>query len=270
MDDNDEVVAQLENSVQAIRLSSNVNTSRTSMTAEDYAAESLAADFDEWVTYKPEMHAEPLDEWLDTNRPSIISREDGVGWIGVHSPYQNDEDPPDVVGLQKAWQDLCASGAPITYNAIQVLALGYNVTTGKWLFHVPTGYKIDILWRLIANNLVGKSLGNFAHFAKVSPFDPFQENYRHVICVYNRNYTNIEEVFALEKAIRMAGIKCVMHYKPDVYTYCGIYRKNKWELRPTVYISDYDARTHVSRIQSVHENRTVSTYSMAVQRKLTQ
>lgn len=75
--------------------------------------------------------------------------------------------------------------------------------------------------------------------AKVSPRDP-SSNSRHVICVYNQNFTDEEQVVRLDSAIRAAGVKCVLYYKPDVYTYLGIYRNNRWKLCPTIYESMFD------------------------------
>lgn len=34
-------------------------------------------------------------------------------------------------------------------------------------------------------------------------------------------------------------MKCLLTYKPDVYTYLGIYRANRWHLCPTLYESRF-------------------------------
>ncbi|XP_016300195.1 UPF0696 protein C11orf68 homolog, partial [Sinocyclocheilus anshuiensis] len=75
--------------------------------------------------------------------------------------------------------------------------------------------------------------------AKVSPRDPRSDS-RHVICVYNQNFTEEEQVMRLDAVIHAAGVKCVLYYKPDVYSYLGIYRNNRWKICPTIYESMFD------------------------------
>ena len=77
--------------------------------------------------------------------------------------------------------------------------------------------------------------GSLGHAAKVSPRDC--KGNRHVICVYTEDFTNKEQVRAVEKGLRKVGVTSVMRYKPDVYTTLGIYSDNPWGLKPTVYTS---------------------------------
>lgn len=153
---------------------------------------------------------------------------------------------PDVIGLQESWEQLQQSGRPINYQTITQLAKAHDVTSGKWFMHVDSGGKVDHLWRLVAYGVMEGKLGQCA---KVSPFDDIGGHVKHVICIYNDTFTDAEEVFQLENAIRHAcGIKCQMKYKPDVYTYLGVYRNNKWGLRPSVYESVYDISTGTSHV----------------------
>merc|ERR1712037_51913 len=46
-----------------------------------------------------------------------------------------------------------------------------------------------------------------------------------------------KEVFAVEKAIRNVPIRFAIQYKPLIYTELGIYRGNKFCIRPTIYNS---------------------------------
>ncbi|KAL9952494.1 hypothetical protein ACROYT_G039760 [Oculina patagonica] len=92
--------------------------------------------------------------------------------------------------------------------------------------------RIDAIWTSVAKAVVSGSLG-FA--AKVSTREP--EEKTHVICVYTEDFTNEEQVRAVEKGLREVGIITAMSYKPDVYTTLGIYRKNPWGLKPTIYTS---------------------------------
>ncbi|XP_078516830.1 UPF0696 protein C11orf68 homolog [Lissotriton helveticus] len=210
--------------------------------AEDYAAESLAADMDPWLIFdaRKTPRAE-FEDWLETNRPSRVLRYgdpersmEAVGWISVKGPNYWHESG-QVSALQEDWERLQASGRQITFDTIKELALNHKVVTGKWLMHLDTGFKIDHAWRGIANLVVDGKIGS----AKVSPFMPNLER-KHVICVYNEDFTDEESVMDVDAAIRSAGIKCSISYKPDVYTYLGIYRNNRWRLCPTIYESKYD------------------------------
>ena len=71
--------------------------------------------------------------------------------------------------------------------------------------------------------------------AKVSARD--REKRTHVICVYTEDFTNEEQVRAVEKGLRKIGVTSVMSYKPDVHTTLGIYKDNPWGLKPTIYNS---------------------------------
>lgn len=211
--------------------------------AEDYAAESLAADLDPWITFdaRKTPRAE-FSSWLQSHRPSSVSRYgDGeagagpVGWIAVRGPDYS-EQSGDVEGLQDSWETLLTSGRSVSFQNIRELALNHSVLDGKWLMHLDTGFKVDRAWESIARATV---LEGKIWSAKVSPRDP-SSNSRHVICVYNQNFTDEEQVVRLDSAIRAAGVKCVLYYKPDVYTYLGIYRNNRWKLCPTIYESMFD------------------------------
>lgn len=96
----------------------------------------------------------------------------------------------------------------------------------------PHSAEIDAAWESVAKAVVSGSLG---HCAKVSTCDPKKPT--HVICVYTEDFTNEAEVRAAEWKLRELGIKINMHYKPDVYTTLGIYGKNQWGLKASVYSS---------------------------------
>ncbi len=179
-----------------------------------------------------------------------VCRDDGIGWIGVVSPDDPTCQEHDVVGLQSSWEELQASGRPINLQTITELAHMHNVLTGKWLFHTSTGLKVNHMWSLIAAAVVQ---GNMGVSAKVSPYDPQDQQGKwgaHVCCIYNSDFTKVEEVLSLENKIRVLGIKCHLHYKPDVFSYLGIYRNNKWGLRPSIHESVFDLGTGCSKVIS--------------------
>ena len=53
--------------------------------------------------------------------------------------------------------------------------------------------------------------------------------------------TNEDQVLGIEKTLRAVPIKSDMQYKPNIYTQLGIYRNNKYKLRPTIYSSVKDS-----------------------------
>lgn len=219
----------------------NAQESDRPFTAAAYAAEALAADMDPWIVF--DCSKEPrseFDDWLENNRPSRVHRygsEAGVGnvgWISViGTSYCGWHQ--DVIGLQESWEKLLDSGRPVTFQVVRELALNHSVLSGKWLMYLETGFKVDHAWESVAR----AALDGKIHSAKVSPYDSSGSS-RHVICVYNSNFTDESEVVRLDSIIRSTGVKCPLSYKPDVYTYLGIYRNNCWKLCPTIYESKFD------------------------------
>lgn len=60
-----------------------------------------------------------------------------------------------------------------------------------------------------------------------------------MICVYTHNYLDVADVERVQDALRAAlpplRSRKRLLYKPDVFTYLGIYVGNEHGLRPTVY-----------------------------------
>ena len=188
---------------------------------------------------------EPLEESSESEGEENIIREgdgnDSDKDMDVEGKRGNsDAIPPHVIRvmlLESAWKRLQKSGCQITSKTVENIASKYDITHGKWLFFSSSGAKIDYLWKLVC---IGMKSGTIeATSAKVSPYDPNAHDNKHVVCIYNEDFTNREEVACLENQIREAGIKCQLLYKPDAYTYLGIYRNNEWAIKPTLYTSDY-------------------------------
>ncbi|XP_077598241.1 UPF0696 protein C11orf68 homolog [Stigmatopora nigra] len=235
----------------------------SSFAAETFAAEALAADMDPWIKFETsKTPRSEFDAWLKTNRPSRVSRygddDHGVvGWIVVYGPgYSHWDKDKDVDALQENWEKLVASGQPINFQKIKELALNHNVLSGKWLMHLDTGFKVDRAWECVARAVVDGAIS----CAKVSPYASGGED-KHVICVYNQDFTDEGQVVQLDADIRASGVKCPMSYKPDVYTYIGIYRKNRWKLCPTIYESKFHLATRQSHIVNKVTNMDVTTLS---------
>lgn len=210
-------------------------------TAEAHAAEALAADMDPWIVFDSrKTPRSEFDAWLENNRPSRVHRyssEEGVGNVGWISVIGTNRchSSGDVEGLQESWEKLLDSGRPVTFQTVRELALNHSVLSGKWLMHLEAGFKLDHAWESVARAALDGKIDS----AKVSPYNP-RGSARQVICVYNENFTDESEVVRLDSIIRSTGVKCPLNYKPDVYTYLGIYRNNCWKLCPTIYESKFD------------------------------
>nr|XP_020471981.1 UPF0696 protein C11orf68 homolog [Monopterus albus] len=214
----------------------------TSFAADYYAAEALAADLDPWIVFDSrKTPRSEFDGWLESNRPSQVNRfgdlEGGVspvGWIAVLGPNHGPSSG-DVIGLQESWEKLLASGRPVTFQTVKELALNHGVLSGKWLMYLDSGFKLDHAWECVARAVLDGKITS----VKVSPYVPKGDR-RHVICAYNHNFADESEVIKLDSVIRATGVKCPLAYKPDAYTYLGIYRNNRWKLCPTIYESKFD------------------------------
>lgn len=199
----------------------------------------------EWVVYTKGESEEPFESWLQRNLPTAISKEAGFGWICVRrEPVHGWADEPDLGGLYNSWEELLYSGRPVNFQTIRELALNHNVKSGKWLFFADSGGKVDHLWTIVASAIINNTLP--CNSAKVSTYDGSE---RHVICIYNNDFSDKEQVLSAENAIRNMGIKSKMSYKPDVYTCLNIYRRNKWGLPPNIMYSNYDLLKGTSVIE---------------------
>ncbi|XP_061769812.1 UPF0696 protein C11orf68 homolog [Nerophis ophidion] len=220
----------------------NEGETESSFTADTYAAEAMAADMDPWIVFDSSRTPKSeFDAWLESNRPSQVCRygdeESGVspvGWIAVLGP---DHWPgsKDVRGLQEDWDQLVSSGRPVNFQTVKELALNHGVLSGKWLMHMDCGFKVDHAWECVAR----ATLDGKIYQVKVSPHDPVKGG-KQVICAYNKNFTDEDDVVRLDMHIRASGVKCPLVYKPDVYTYLGIYRNNRWNICPTIYESKFN------------------------------
>jgi len=113
------------------------------------------------------------------------------------------------------------------------LAEKYQYVSGKWMVFSRTD-KVDTNWSMIAIALVQGELGSCA---KVNPTQSMHElnATEHVICVYTDNFVDQSDVRRVRNALRRLGVRNRISYKPDIYTYLGIYRNNPWRIPPTLW-----------------------------------
>lgn len=163
-----------------------------------------------------------VEQYLSQFLPSQCTKAQ-VSWISIKRDdlsVGKDADPQTMV---LEWQWLCDQGQAST-DALHYLARKYNVLTGKWMVFGPTK-NIDSVWRAIARAVAAKRLGPIA---KVSPVSSPGAKEEHVICVYAANYFDREEVQRIRQHLKQLGHHDKLLFKPDAYTYCGIYSRNPW------------------------------------------
>ena len=225
---------------------------RTKVYAEDLFAASMAADDDQWLQFQVEeavpakQQLDQLKMWLVANRPSTVTRSSGVGWIAVKFKDKGKK----VLEAKAAWDNTEGEKG---MELVNQLAEQFHVMGGKWLCHLPTD-QIDQVWSKLATTLMCGGLGPSEYMVKVSPvqdIQPEQSRGEHVICVYNTNYKDTEQVMRVENLLRSAGVTTVLTYKPDIFSALGIYRNNKWGFRPTIYSSRVMLMEGKSRVETV-------------------
>jgi Domain of unknown function (DUF1917) len=204
----------------------------------------------------------PLQEWIERIRPSRY-RKNMCEWIQVTNINQNssgycqddddDDDDDDNCPDLKSLLDQCQvplneitkiiqNGGRVSSMAkdkciteIMRLAKENNEAVGKWLIYVSPD-KADDVWETIARST---ALGKLGCSSKVAPTGT---KHRHgpptVICVYVNDSTNKVEVQRVLKTLYYdLGIAHdgLSNFKPDIFTYLGIYKNNPWRLNPTLY-----------------------------------
>ena len=132
---------------------------------------------------------EQLQVWLGTNKPSLVERSSGVGWIAVKL---GDNDRRVKSAQAKAeWDGLEGERSMETVNR---LANKYGDTGGKWLFHVSPQH-VDRSWEKIALAMLSGGLGPSVSMVKVSPrAGEEEEDGSHVIIVYTDDYQDTAQV----------------------------------------------------------------------------
>jgi len=225
---------------------------RGRVVAEDLFAASVAADDDKWLQFQVDADipaSEQMDSlklWLVAHRPSTVTRSSGVGWIAVKFKDKGKK----VLEAKAAWDSFEGEK---TMQVVNKLAIEFQVKGGKWMCHLPSAL-IDDVWGKLAMALMCGGLGPSVYNVKVSPvedIDPNLSRGEHVICVYNMDYQDTEQVMRVENLVRCAGVATVLNYKPDIFSALGIYRNNKWGFRPTIYSSKVMTLEGRSRIETV-------------------
>jgi hypothetical protein len=161
-----------------------------------------------------------IERYLVEFAPSKIFSEDGHHWISAQNTmYPEPNTSFDMQALQAEWNNL-KKHKPTTKD-MERLARTYNILCGKWMIFVPTN-RVDAIWSLIARGVVD---GKLRRTAKVGTSRKGRVQ-SHVICMYTTNWLDTEEreevAKQIQKLLSHTEVK-KMSYKPDLYTYLGIY-----------------------------------------------
>ena len=115
---------------------------------------------------------------------------------------------------------------------IDALARESGLVNGKWLIY-SAPENIDDVWKTVAQTYIQGELGNSIKVSTATPEEADTERY--LICVYTADYLDTEDVQRVRDKLRLLGFEAVLYYKPDLYTYLQIYRKNFPNLRASRY-----------------------------------
>ena len=164
--------------------------------AEELFARSQGADSDHWLEFQVQENLPArqqlrlLQVWLGNNKPSMVQRSSGVGWIAVKRGDRQRR--VKSVQAKAEWEGL--KGEERTMETVNQLAAKYGDTMGKWLFHV-TPQHVDKSWEKIALAMLSGGLGPSVYMVKVSPSG--EEEDSHVIMVYNEDYQDTSQVLSV-------------------------------------------------------------------------
>ena len=148
----------------------------------------------------------------------------------------------NVKGLQAEWTQMAArrdlSIADLE-DGLKQLSARHGVQVGKWLFFLPRE-DMDRVWPELVWALSMEALGE-AFAMKVGCTDTGCEDTQdtHLCCVYMENCFDPGEQESVRSSLQalLSGLvtKVVdLYLKPDSYSYCQIYRGNRWKLSPTL------------------------------------
>ena len=167
---------------------------RKLVTAEDLFARSRGADSDRWVRFEvreerlsARQQLRELQDWLRSNKPSLVKRSSGVGWIAVR--LGNQDRRVKSAQAKAEWDGLRGER---NMESVNKLAAKYGDSGGKWLFHVTRQY-VDKSWQRLAFAMLSRNLGPSVSMVKVSPRDDEEED-SHVIIVYTDDYQDTAQV----------------------------------------------------------------------------
>lgn len=190
---------------------------------------------------------EDLNRFLDILKPSRVSCEDAA-WLNcsLHETlhYTSRADEQHIQEALVEWDELIEAKTPVS-DDVDFIARKYKLMGGKWMIF-PSRSESDTVWKRLCHALiVEKSLGGCSEI-KISTASETDDE-RHVLIAYTDDYSDSQGAFGVASeisrhlqslCIKMADTR--MLYKPDIYTHLGIYAKNPYNLKPTIYTKDLE------------------------------
>ena len=122
----------------------------------------------------------------------------------------------------------------LSKSNIDFIANKYGILSGKWLVFRPPEF-IDDTWNQVALAVTKGKLGTSAKVASARNKSLAKKG-SHVICIYTYDYRDEKDVMRVRKELRALGIDEVIYYKPDIYTYFGIY-SGRTSIKASTYSS---------------------------------
>lgn len=168
-----------------------------------------------------------LDAFLSSFRPSQTSRNQ-CNWIAVSNPEKVSGKVCSMTQIAAMCEEWNCITETTTKTALG-LGVKYNCLVGKWVVF-PGKDTVDAAWEIIVNAVLE---GNLGHYAKVSPSN--HQDPTHVICIYTIDFTDQNDVLRVRNELKGLGFTSALQYKPDVYTYLGVYKNNPWNISPIIY-----------------------------------
>jgi len=237
--------------------------------AEELQAAALSQKDAMMITFDCRLRPKAeLTGWIRFYQPSLLKRSQNIGYVVLLSKNctsrlqerficNSEEFASSHADLVKDWEQLTTDPTTtVDYTTIKALAKKHDVKGGKWLFTVGRQH-LDALWMYLCSAIASEEAPMPCLAAKVNsvndvePIGQRQERSEAMISVYTRDFTDEDNVFEVERALRKVPVKLQMTYKPDLYTSLGIYRNNKFRLRPTIYSSKWHVGSGESVIESV-------------------
>ncbi|KAL8752416.1 MAG: hypothetical protein Q9199_005757 [Rusavskia elegans] len=126
-------------------------------------------------------------------------------------------------------------------NDLLAAAKKKHCTSGKWMLF-PYPEDVNRQWAIIAEATVNRELGTAA---KVAPDDNKGDRVPRLICVYTKDFSDLDDVKrVLGRLVELglvkkkgAGDERGIYYKADVFTELGINSENEWGLKASLYAS---------------------------------
>ncbi|VDI56421.1 Hypothetical predicted protein [Mytilus galloprovincialis] len=193
-------------------------------------------------------------KWVEENLPSHHRKSQGVNWISIVRRKDNYlQETKRIHSVKSAFKGTNI----VTTKTLKTLAEKFSLTKGKWMLFGETGNIIDRLWRAIADGIIRGTIPAVSAIVSATDDD-------HVICIYNNNFLNVANTFALRDGIRNVGIQNSLKYKPDIYKHLGKADQNKWGIDPILHRDEslfdlsFDEEASRSAVAGITLTRTYS------------